>query len=104
MNLNESMTINTELASDRVQLLRERLAALDPVELDIIDESHLHIGHAGSRDGAGHYRVKIVSPRFRGLRAVASHRLVYDLVRDLMPHPIHALAIDAKAENIEGNS
>jgi len=85
------------MTTDRIQLLRERLSALEPVELDIIDESHLHIGHAGSRDGAGHYRVKIVSPRFQGLRAVASHRLVYDLVNDLMPYPIHALAIDAKA-------
>jgi len=85
------------MTSDRVQLIRERLAALEPAELDIIDESHLHIGHAGARDGAGHYRVRIVSPRFEGLRTVAAHRLVYDLVRDLMPHPIHALAIDARA-------
>ena len=85
------------MTTDRIQLLRERLSALDPVELEIIDESHLHIGHAGSRDGAGHFRVKIVSSRFQGLRPVARHRLVYDLVHDLMPHPIHALAIDAKA-------
>ena len=85
------------MTTDRVQLLRERLSKLDPIELEIIDESHLHIGHAGSKDGAGHYRVRIVSPKFEGLRTVASHRLVYDLVRDLMPHPIHALAIDAKA-------
>jgi BolA protein len=85
------------MTAQMVQILQERLAALDPVELDITDESHLHIGHAGSRDGAGHYRVRIVSPRFQGLRTVASHRLVYDLVDDLMPHPIHALAIDARA-------
>lgn len=91
MNTNESMT------TDRIQLLRERLSALEPTELDIIDESHMHIGHAGSRDGAGHYRVKIVSPKFQGIRTVACHRLVYDLVRDLMPHPIHALAIEARA-------
>ncbi len=83
--------------TERIELLRERLSALEPTELDIIDESHLHIGHAGARDGAGHFRVRIVSPRFQGLRTVASHRLVYDLVRDLMPHPIHALAIDARA-------
>ncbi|HLT99751.1 MAG TPA: BolA family protein [Burkholderiaceae bacterium] len=87
------------MSTDRVALLRERLSALEPVELEIIDESHLHIGHAGSRDGAGHYRVKVVSPKFEGLRPVARHRLVYDLVDDLMPHPIHALAIDAKASN-----
>ncbi len=85
------------MTTDRIQLLRERLSALEPVELEIIDESHMHIGHAGARDGAGHYRVRITSARFEGLRPVARHRLVYDLVDDLMPHPIHALAIDAKA-------
>jgi len=85
------------MTTDRIELLRERLSALEPTELEIIDESHLHIGHAGSRDGAGHYRVKIISPQFQGLRTVASHRLVYDLVRDLMPYPIHALAIEARA-------
>ncbi|HZH56094.1 BolA/IbaG family iron-sulfur metabolism protein [Yanghanlia caeni] len=85
------------MTTERIDLIRERLAALEPVDLEIIDESHLHVGHAGARDGAGHYRVRIVSPRFEGLRPVASHRLVYDLVRDLMPHPIHALAIDARA-------
>lgn len=93
--MNPSESMNT----DRSQLLRERLAALEPVKLDIIDESHLHAGHAGSRDGASHFRVAIVSPRFAGLRPVACHRLVYDLVHDLMPYPIHALAIDAKAAN-----
>ncbi|HLU78127.1 MAG TPA: BolA family protein [Burkholderiaceae bacterium] len=87
------------MTTERVALLRERLAALDPTELEIIDESHLHIGHAGSRDGAGHFRVRITSPKFEGLRPVARHRLVYDLVDDLMPHPIHALAIDARASN-----
>ena len=85
------------MTTDRIQLLRERLSALEPVELEIIDESHMHIGLAGARDGAGHYRVRITSARFEGLRPVARHRLVYDLVDDLMPHPIHALAIDAKA-------
>jgi len=83
--------------TERMELLRERLSALDPSELEVIDESHMHVGHAGSRDGASHFRVRIVSPRFQGLRTVASHRLVYDLVRDLMPYPIHALAIEAKA-------
>ncbi len=91
------MSMNLPDTPDRLQLLRERLTALEPVELEIVDESHLHAGHPGSRDGAGHYRVTIVSPRFQGLRTVASHRLVYDLVRDLMPYPIHALAINARA-------
>jgi len=85
------------MTTNRIDLIRQRLSALEPTELDIIDESHLHIGHAGSRDGAGHYRVRIASPRFQGLRTVASHRLVYDLVHDLMPYPIHALAIEVRA-------
>jgi len=97
MNPSETMSMNLPDTPDRLQLLRERLTALEPVELEIVDESHLHAGHPGSRDGAGHYRVTIVSPRFQGLRTVASHRLVYDLVRDLMPYPIHALAINARA-------
>lgn len=83
--------------SDRVALLRARLAALAPISLDIEDESHLHAGHEGSKAGAGHYRVHIVAPCFAGLTPIARHRLVYDHVRDLIPYPIHALALHAKA-------
>jgi len=85
--------------TERLEILRQRLSALEPSELEIIDESHMHIGHAGSQDGAGHFRVRITSARFQGLRQVACHRLVYDLVADLIPYPIHALAIEAKAAN-----
>ena len=77
--------------------IRARLAAALPdasIELD--DESHLHAGHAGARGGAGHYRVRLVSPRFAGMGTVARHRLVYDALRDWMPHRIHALTIDAR--------
>jgi len=85
-------------------LLAERLAALEPAALDIQDESHLHAGHAGARDGGRHFRVRIVSNRFEGLGTLARHRLVYDCVRDLMPHPIHALAITAGTIQTEGHS
>lgn len=85
------MTANT----DRQQLIRERLAALEPVKLDIVDESHLHVGHAGAQGGAGHFRVLIASARFNGLAPLARHRLVYDRLHDLIPYPIHALAIVA---------
>jgi BolA protein len=81
--------------TERAALVRERLAALAPGHLEIIDESHLHAGHAGSRNGASHFRIIISSARFEGLGAVARHRLVYDCVDDLMPFPIHALAIVA---------
>ncbi|WP_454006680.1 BolA family protein [Alcaligenes sp. Marseille-Q7550] len=78
------------------QVLRERLQALEPAELDIINESHLHAGHAGAQGGAIHFRVIIASKQFDGISTLARHRLVYDRVHDLMPYPIHALAIQAK--------
>jgi BolA protein len=71
-------------------------AALAPVELQVIDDSHLHAGHAGAREGR-HFTVRICSPRFTGLSRLARHRLVYDALAAWMPRGIHALAIDAKA-------
>ena len=85
------------MIEDRVELIRERLAALAPDSLVIEDESHLHAGHAGAQGGAGHYRVRIVAGCFKGLSPIARHRLVYDRVSDLMPHAIHALAIEAQS-------
>lgn len=85
------------MTESREDLIRARLAGLEPNDLQIIDESHLHAGHAGSRNGAGHYRVIIKSARFKGLSPVARHRLVYGCLEDLMPFPIHALAIVASA-------
>lgn len=83
------------MSTDRMNLVKSRLAALAPVQLEIIDESHLHVGHEGSKGGASHFRVIIASPQFNGLSPVARHRLVYDCVRDLIPYPVHALAIVA---------
>jgi len=85
------------MSTERIAVIRERLAGLEPIALDIQDESHLHAGHAGAQGGAGHYRVRIVAACFRGLSPVARHRLVYDRLNDLMPHAIHALAIEAQA-------
>lgn len=85
------------MSTERMDQLKERLQALAPTQLDIIDESHFHAGHAGSKDGASHFRIVIRSDQFAGLSTLARHRLVYDRVHDLMPYPIHALAIDAKA-------
>ncbi len=79
----------------RVDMIRECInTALDPVELDIVDESHLHAGHTG-HGGAGHFRVRIVSEKFEGQAPLARHRLVYAAVASLMPAEIHALSIDA---------
>ncbi|NHZ80176.1 BolA/IbaG family iron-sulfur metabolism protein [Massilia sp. CCM 8695] len=72
-------------------------AALDPSVLELSDESALHAGHAGAASGGSHFRLKIVSARFEGLRLVMRHRLVYDSVHDMMHNEIHALAITALA-------
>jgi BolA protein len=75
--------------------LRERLQSLNPDTLEIIDESHLHAGHAGNT-GGGHFNVFIVSEQFSGLLPLKRHRLVFDAVGDLMQQKIHALSIKAK--------
>ena len=82
----------------RVERIRTALqAALEPLQLEVGDDSALHAGHAGAASGGGHYSVKIVSRRFEGLRLVMRHRLVYDAVHDMMRAEIHALAITALA-------
>jgi len=84
----------------RVQAIHERLTmALDPVVCEVVDESHKHVGHAGARDGRGHFRVRIVSARFAGLERIARHRLVYDALGDLMETDVHALSIEAKSSD-----
>jgi BolA protein len=77
--------------------MRERLAVLEPIALDIADESHRHSGHAGARDGGGHYLLSIVSPQFTGKNTVARHRMVYSVLGDLMRREIHALTVVAHA-------
>ena len=69
---------------------------LQPSLLEVQDDSHLHAGHAGAREGK-HFSVRITSARFAGCSRVARHRLVYDALRLLMPVGIHALAIEAYA-------
>lgn len=75
--------------------LNKRLQSLAPTKLEIIDESHLHAGHAGNT-GGGHFNVLIVSEQFAGLLPLKRHRLVFDAVGDLMQKQIHALSIQAK--------
>lgn len=71
-------------------------AALDPLALDVADDSAAHAGHAGAREGR-HFSVRVRSARFAGLPRLARHRLVYDAVASLMGRGIHALAIEAKS-------
>lgn len=77
--------------------MRARLGALDPVAVEINDDSALHAGHAGARSGGGHFRLAIVSPRFAGCKIMERHRLVYDALGPLMKREIHALSISATA-------
>ena len=79
-------------AADLEAVLR---TGLQPISLAVQDDSHLHAGHAGAREGR-HFSVRVVSERFAGLSRLARHRLVYDALHSLMPRGIHALAIDAR--------
>lgn len=91
------MSPTPELTAKRVESMRERLEqALHPTSLEIEDESHHHVGHAGARDGRGHFRLHIVSPDFVGLSPLQRHRAVYAALGDLMQTDIHALAIEAE--------
>jgi len=78
--------------SDIEALMRERLAFLEPLRLEVIDDSALHAGHAGAREG-GHYRLLIVSTRFAGKSTLQRHRIIYDALGELMRSRIHALSI-----------
>jgi BolA protein len=78
------------------EAIHQRLAELlAPSQLEVIDESAAHAGHAGAAPGGGtHFRVRIASPLFAGRSPVARHRLVYDAVRDFLDRGLHALAIE----------
>lgn len=79
-----------------VEEIRRRLVeALQPTELDVVDEGYKHVGHAN--DGKGHFHVRVVSAAFAGQLPIKRHRLIYAALGELMDHGIHALSIDAKA-------
>jgi BolA protein len=82
---------------DVAATLRERLADLAPVSLEVQDDSADHVGHAGAAAGGGHFSLLIVSDAFRGLPRLERHQTVFARVGDLLPHPIHALSIRALA-------
>lgn len=81
----------------RIEKIRACLQILQPISLEIIDESHKHAGHAGARAGGGHYVVKICSAEFAGKNTMLRHRMIYSALAEMMQHDIHALTIDAKA-------
>jgi BolA protein len=79
-----------------IEQMHKSLSALCPAALEVFDDSAKHAGHAGARDGGGHYRVSIVASCFAGLPTMKRHRLVYDALGPLMKREIHALSISAK--------
>lgn len=85
------------MSADRVERIRAALQQnLAPVHLEVEDDSHRHAGHAGARDGRGHFNVHIVSEAFAGLRPLARHRAVYAALGTMMETDIHALSIAAQ--------
>jgi BolA protein len=85
------------LNSDHAQLIKKKLqAAFTTTYLEVIDESHKHRGHHGTREGGGHFVITIVSPQFSNQSLIQRHRLVYAAVNELMNTVIHALSIQAQ--------
>jgi BolA protein len=86
------------MSAERVTTIRHLLAdALSPTELLVKDQSHLHAGHEGAKEGKGHFEVTIVSDKFVGANRITRHRLVYDALGNFMDTDIHALRINAFA-------
>ena len=82
--------------TDRISMIERRLRnALSIDSIEIVDESHLHVGHPGADSGGGHFHVTIVAEDFDGLPTLARHRLIYDALGDAMQTEIHALSIKA---------
>ena len=90
------MSANTTLPVRTAAIEQQLKAKLQPTQLQVIDESADHAGHAGANaEGFGtHFRVRIASPAFAGKTSVAKHRLVYDAMQNFIDQGLHALAID----------
>lgn len=88
------MSLPREARVDAIRMAIE--GALAPVSVSVEDDSHRHAGHAGARDGRGHFNVEVVSDAFAGLSPIARHRAVYAAVGALMETDIHALSIRAR--------
>lgn len=92
------------MTAGRLANIRAAMAALQPLALEIRDDSHRHAGHEGARDGRGHFHVDIVSPVFAGLAPLARHRCIYAALGGLMQTDIHALSIRARTPEEAGPS
>jgi BolA protein len=90
------------MSQNRVLAIRSLLiAAFAPTELEVVDDSHKHKGHAGAMDGRGHFRVRIVSAKFSGKKPIERHRMVFEALDDMLKTDIHALSVTAAATETE---
>jgi BolA protein len=86
----------------KASIERKLSETLSPESLRVVDESHLHAGHAGHREeGETHFRVYIVSASFSGANRVERHRLVNSVLAEELRDRVHALAIHASAPGEE---
>lgn len=94
-----SISGNLYSSADRMALIEEKLrAAFAPSHLEIQDDSHKHIGHEGAKQGAGHYTINITSSCFKGKSLIDKHRMIYQVLAELIPQNIHALKIQAYSD------
>jgi BolA protein len=83
------------MSEKRMKLIRESLEKLSPSCVELEDEGHLHVGHAGAKSG-GHFKLSIVSESFRYKTTIERHRIIYKCLGDLMNTEVHAISIKAK--------
>lgn len=81
-----------------IEVIEKRLAALEPISLEIEDDSAAHAGHKGNT-GGGHFNIKVVSSHFSQKSQIMRHRLIYQALNDLIPQQIHAISIVAISPN-----
>ena len=84
------------MTEERIKMIKEGLAILKPLKIQIEDEGHLHVGHAGAKSG-GHFKLDIVSRSFNNMSQINRHKLIYRTLSELMKTDIHALSINAKS-------
>jgi BolA protein len=90
--------------SDRVARIEQLLTdAFSPSEILVKDQSHLHAGHAGAKEGKGHFDVRLVSDKFNGQTRISRHRMVYDALGSYMQSDIHALRLSAISPTDQDN-
>ena len=93
------------MSEDRISEIYTRLEdAFAPEHLEVFDDSHLHAGHVGAKEGKGHFRVHIISKQFENTRPLDRHRLVFQALGEMMETEIHALSVSALTSSVTVNT